>query len=137
VVCSGIACGTACLGLRVRGGRSVWEILGSCCGTTRLVVLVAVVCQWFSTRTRTSAGVVALVELLWCHPLELPARYCGSVLPAWSAGPARGAVNLAGAQRDRGVQGLGGLGVGGMSQAAAVGPVTSFQTVNRRVISVR
>ena len=48
-----------------------------------------------------------------------------------------GAVNLAGAQRDRGVQGLGGLGVGGMGQAAAVSPVTSFQTANRRVISVR
>ena len=44
---------------------------------------------------------------------------------------------LGGAQRDRGVQGLGGLGVGGMGQAAAVGPVTSFQTANRRVISVR
>ena len=50
---------------------------------------------------------------------------------------ADGAVNLAGAQRDRGVQGLGGLGVGGMGQAAAVSPVTSFLTVNRRVISVR
>ena len=49
----------------------------------------------------------------------------------------KGAVNLAGAQRDRGVQGLGGLGVGGMGQAAAVSPVTSFQTANRRVISVR
>jgi hypothetical protein len=48
-----------------------------------------------------------------------------------------GAVNLAGAQRDRGVQGLGGLGVGGMGQAAAVSPVTPFQTANRRVISVR
>ena len=48
-----------------------------------------------------------------------------------------GAVNLAGAQRDRGVQGLGGLGVGGMGQAAAVSPVTSFQTASRRVISVR
>ena len=36
-----------------------------------------------------------------------------------------------------GVQGLGGLGVGGMGQAAAVSPVTSFQTANRRVISVR
>jgi hypothetical protein len=48
-----------------------------------------------------------------------------------------GAVNLAGAQRDRGVQGLGGLGVGGMGQAAAVSPVISFQTANRRVISVR
>ena len=48
-----------------------------------------------------------------------------------------GAVNLAGAQRDRGVQGLGGLGVGGMGQAAAVSPVTSLQTANRRVISVR
>jgi hypothetical protein len=48
-----------------------------------------------------------------------------------------GAVNLAGAQRDRGVQGLGGLGVGGMGQAAAVSPVTSFQVANRRVISVR
>jgi hypothetical protein len=48
-----------------------------------------------------------------------------------------GAVNLAGAQRDRGVQGLGGLGVGGMGQAAAVSPVTSFQTANRRVISVQ
>ena len=54
--------------------------------------------------------------------------------PPW---PAEGAVNLAGAQRDRGVQGLGGLGVGGMGQAAAVSPVTSFQTANRRVISVR
>ena len=52
-------------------------------------------------------------------------------IPLW------GAVNLAGAQRDRGVQGLGGLGVGGMGQAAAVSPVTSFQTANRRVISVR
>jgi len=49
----------------------------------------------------------------------------------------QGAVNLAGAQRDRGVQGLGGLGVGGMGQAAAVSPVTSFQMANRRVISVR
>ena len=48
-----------------------------------------------------------------------------------------GAVNLAGAQRDRGVEGLGGLGVGGMGQAAAVGPVTSLKTANRRVISVR
>jgi hypothetical protein len=48
-----------------------------------------------------------------------------------------GAVNLAGAQRDRGVQGLGGLGVGGMGQAAAVSPVTSLKTANRRVISVR
>jgi hypothetical protein len=48
-----------------------------------------------------------------------------------------GAVNLAGARRDRGVQRLGGLGVGGMGQAAAVSPVTSFQTANRRVISVR
>jgi hypothetical protein len=48
-----------------------------------------------------------------------------------------GAVNLAGAQRDRGVQGLGGLGVGGIGQAAAISPVTSFQTANRRVISVR
>ena len=48
-----------------------------------------------------------------------------------------GAVNLAGAQRDRGVQGLGGLRVGGMGQAAAVSPVTSFQTANRRVIWVR
>jgi hypothetical protein len=48
-----------------------------------------------------------------------------------------GAVNLDGAQRDRGVQGLGGLGVGGMGQAPAVSPVTSFQTANRRVISVR
>ena len=47
-----------------------------------------------------------------------------------------GAVNLAGAQRDRGVQGLGGLGVGGMGQAAAVSPVISLQTANRRVISV-
>ncbi|HWS93882.1 MAG TPA: hypothetical protein VN306_15765 [Mycobacterium sp.] len=51
--------------------------------------------------------------------------------------PPDGAVNLAGAQRDRGVQGLGGLGVGGMGQAAAVSPVISFQTANRRVISVR
>jgi hypothetical protein len=50
---------------------------------------------------------------------------------------AGGAVNLAGAQRDRGVQGLGGLGVGGMGQAAAVSPVTSLKTANRRVISVR
>ena len=49
----------------------------------------------------------------------------------------RGAVNLAGAQRDRDVQGLGGLGVGGMGQAAAVSPVTSLQTANRRAISVR
>jgi hypothetical protein len=48
-----------------------------------------------------------------------------------------GAVNLAGAQRDRGVQGLGGLGVGGMGQAAAVSSVTSLKTANRRVISVR
>ena len=48
-----------------------------------------------------------------------------------------GAVNLAGAQRDRGVQGLGGLDVGGMGQAAAVSPVTSLKTANRRVISVR
>jgi hypothetical protein len=37
--------------------------------------------------------------------------------------PRRGAVNLAGAQRDRGVQGLGGLGVGGLGQAAAVSAV--------------
>jgi hypothetical protein len=51
--------------------------------------------------------------------------------------PSKGAVNLAGAQENRGVQGLGGLGVGGMGQAAAVSPVTSFQTANRRVISVR
>ena len=51
--------------------------------------------------------------------------------------PGVGAVNLAGAQRDRSVQGLGGLGVGGMGQAAAVSPVTSLQTANRRVISVR
>ena len=65
--------------------------------------------------------------------------------PIFWAGVARGdgiktrdgAVNLAGAQRDRGVQGLGGLGVGGMGQAAAVSPVTSLQTANRRVISVR
>ena len=54
-----------------------------------------------------------------------------------SSGLVTGAVNLAGAQRDRGVQGLGGLGVGGMGQAAAVSPVTSFQRANRRVISVR
>ena len=33
--------------------------------------------------------------------------------------------------------GLGGLGVDGMGQAAAVSPVTSFQTANLRVISVR
>ena len=39
---------------------------------------------------------------------------------AYSLGPSDGAVNLVGAQRDRGVQGLGGLGVGGMGQAAAV-----------------
>jgi len=51
--------------------------------------------------------------------------------------PRDGAVNLAGAQRDRGVQGLGGLGVGGMGQAAAVSPVTSLKTANRRVMSVR
>ena len=57
--------------------------------------------------------------------------------PADRIKPRDGAVNLAGAQRDRGVQGLGGLGVGGMGQAAAVSPVTSFQTANRRVISVR
>ena len=48
-----------------------------------------------------------------------------------------GAVNLTGARRDRGVQGLGELGVGGMGQTAAVSPVTSFQTANRQVISVR
>ena len=35
------------------------------------------------------------------------------------------------------MQGLGGLGVGGMRQAAAVSPVASLQTANRRVISVR
>ena len=47
------------------------------------------------------------------------------------------AVNLAGAQRDWGVQGLRGPGVGGTGQAAAVSPATSFQTANRRVIWVR
>ena len=57
--------------------------------------------------------------------------------PGQIANLQEGAVNLAGAQRDRGVQGLGGLGVGGMGQAAAVSPVTSLQTANRRVISVR
>jgi hypothetical protein len=56
---------------------------------------------------------------------------------AWDAVRRECAVNLAGAQRDRGVQGVGGLGVGGMGQAAAVSPVTSFHTANRRVISVR
>jgi hypothetical protein len=58
-----------------------------------------------------------------------------SILGAAAAALSR--VNLAGAQRDRGVQGLGGLGVGGMGQAAAVSPVTSLKTANRRVISVR
>ena len=64
----------------------------------------------------------------------VPLSFTRSRSSSWSAA---GAVNLAGAQRDRGVQGLGGLGVGGMGQAAAVSPVTSFQTANRRVISVR
>ena len=65
------------------------------------------------------------------------ARRSGNRLAVLRGRTAVGAVNLAGAQRDRGVQGLGGLGVGGMGQAAAVSPVTSFQTANRRVISVR
>ena len=66
------------------------------------------------------------------QPARRPDHLCANVFS-----PPTGAVNLAGAQRDRGVQGLGGLGVGGMGQAAAVSPVTSFQTANRRVISVR
>ena len=45
---------------------------------------------------------------LWIRTLVL---WFPISIPAW------GAVNLAGAQRDRGVQGLGGLVVGGMGQA--------------------
>ena len=68
------------------------------------------------------------------------ASFCRMCPASWTVAAkcsSSGAVNLAGAQRDRGVQGLGGLGVGGMGQAAAVSPVISFQTANRRVISVR
>ena len=42
----------------------------------------------------------------------------GTPYKGFGTRPIKCAVNLAGAQRDRGVQGLGGLGVGGMGQAA-------------------
>lgn len=55
--------------------------------------------------------------------LTLPAA-CGAPIRTCAKMIDPGAVNLAGTQRDPGVQGLAGLGVGGLGQAAAVSPVS-------------
>ena len=91
-----------------------------------------------STRTRTTGWPIdQTLWLLGQEFVEVTAQVFPTTEDPEAENDVDGAVNLAGAQRDRGVQGLGGLGVGGMGQAAAVSPVTSFQTANRRVISVR